>query len=75
MERENEGILLQKEGNKEKALGTGPSAKHIEIINNWIDSTQSYWTLLNIYGVNDAKDLTKDQASEMVAKIYKGELK
>ena len=59
---------------KEKPLGNGPSPKQIEIINNWIESTQHYWTLPNRYGVSKPEDLTKDQASEIVAKIYRGEL-
>lgn len=71
----DDNIEPKKEDPKEKPknVGTGPSPKQIEIINNWIESTRSYWTLPNRYGVNEAKDLTKDQASEMVAKIYKGD--
>lgn len=57
-----------------KTVGNGPSPKQIEIINNWIELTGKYWTLPNKYGVTEAKDLTKDQASEMVANIYKGDL-
>lgn len=70
----DDNIEPKKEAPKEKPSRNGPSPKQIEIINNWIESTQSYWTLSNKYGVSDAKDLTKDQASELVAKIYKGGL-
>lgn len=49
-----------------------PTAKQIEIINNYIESTNKHWTLPNQYGVSKAEDLTKDQASEIVAKIYAG---
>ena len=50
-----------------------PTAKQIEIINNYIESKKAYWTLPNNYGVSKAEELTKDQATEIVSKIYKGE--
>ena len=70
----DDNIAPKKEEPKEKNSGNGPSPKQIEIITNWIDSTRSYWTLSERYGVKEPKDLTKDQASEMVAKIYRGGL-
>lgn len=58
---------------KESREVAKPTAKQIEIINNYIESTNKHWNLPNQYGVSKAEDLTKDQASEIVAKIYKGE--
>lgn len=54
-----------------------PTARQLEIINNYVLS----WNIIKLsdyiygpYKVNSIEELTKDQASEIVAKIYKGEL-
>lgn len=56
-----------------KNLNNKPTARQIEIINNYIESRKAYWTLPNNYGVSKAEELTKDQATEIVSRIYRGE--
>lgn len=55
-----------------------PTAKQLEIINNYVLS----WNIIKLsdyiygpYKVKSIEDLTKEQATEIVAKIYKGEFK
>ena len=57
---------------KESREVAKPTAKQIELINNYIESSNKHWNLSNQYGVSKAEDLTKDQACEVVAKIYAG---
>lgn len=57
---------------KESREVARPTAKQIELINNYIESSNKHWNLTNQYGVSKAEDLTKDQACEVVAKIYAG---
>lgn len=63
----------KKEDYKDKAVANKPSPKQLEIINNYLTNTNA-WEKLWEYGVDRLGDLSKDQASEMVAKIYKGGL-
>jgi hypothetical protein len=45
----------------------------LDIIKNYLTNTNA-WEKLCDYGVDRLQDLSKDQASELVAKIYKGGL-
>lgn len=69
----DDNIEPKKEDPKEKAAANKPSPKQLEIINNYLTNTNA-WDKLWEYGVDRLGDLSKDQASEMVAKIYKGGL-
>lgn len=58
-----------------KNMNNKPTAKQLEIINNYVLS----WNIIKLsnliygpYKVNAIEDLTKDQATEIVSKIYKG---
>lgn len=68
----DDNIEPNKEDPKEKTTPK-PSPKQLEIIKNYLNNTNS-WEKLWDYGVDRLEDLSKDQASEMVAKIYKGGL-
>lgn len=63
----------KKEDYKEKTVANKPSPKQLEIIENYLNASGNWDKLLD-YGVNRLDDLTKDQASELVAKIYRGGL-
>lgn len=69
----DDNIEPKKEYYKEKTVGNRPSPKQLEIIENYLNASGNWDKLLD-YGVNRLDDLTKDQASELVAKIYKGGL-
>lgn len=68
----DDNIEPKKEDPKEKVTPK-PSPKQLEIIKNYLTNTNA-WDKLCEYGVDRLGDLSKDQASEMVAKIYKGGL-
>lgn len=70
--KDPDDIEPKKEDPKEKSIPK-PSPKQLEIINNYLTNTNA-WDKLWEYGVDRLGDLSKDQASEMVAKIYKGGL-
>lgn len=63
----------KKDDYKEKTVDNKPSPKQLDIIKNYLTNTNA-WEKLCDYGVDRLGDLSKDQASEMVAKIYKGGL-
>lgn len=69
----DDNIEPKKEDFKEKNIANKPSPKQLDIINNYLTNTNA-WDKLCEYGVGRLDELTKDQASEMVAKIYKGGL-
>ena len=71
--KDPDDIEPKKEDPKEKTVANKPSPKQLEIINNYLTNTNA-WDKLLEYGVDRLGDLSKDQASEMVAKIYKGGL-
>lgn len=68
----DDNIEPKKEEPKEKSIPK-PSPKQLEIIKNYLTNTNA-WDKLWDYGVDRLEDLSKDQASELVAKIYKGGL-
>ena len=68
----DDNIEPNKEDPKEKTVAK-PSPKQLDIIKNYLTNTNA-WEKLCDYGVDRLGDLSKDQASEMVAKIYKGGL-
>ncbi len=67
----DDNIEPKKEVTKEKSIPK-PSPKQLEIIKNYLNNSNSWDKMLD-YGIDRLEDLTKDQASEIVAKIYKGE--
>ena len=69
----DDNIEPKKEDPKDKTVANKPSPKQLEIIKNYLTNTNA-WEKLWDYGVDRLEDLSKDQASEMVAKIYKGGL-
>ncbi len=69
----DDNIEPNKEDPKEKTVANKPSPKQLDIIKNYLTNTNA-WEKLCDYGVDRLGDLSKDQASEMVAKIYKGGL-
>ena len=69
----DDNIEPKKEDYKEKNVPNKPSPKQLEIIKNYLTNTNA-WEKLWDYGVDNLEDLSKDQASELVAKIYKGGL-
>lgn len=71
--KDPDDIEPKKEDYKEKIVDNKPSPKQLEIIKNYLTNTNAWEKLLD-YGVDRLGDLSKDQASEMVAKIYKGGL-
>lgn len=69
----DDNIEPKKEEHKEKTVANKPSSKQLEIIENYLNASGNWDKLLD-YGISTLEDLTKDQASELVAKIYKGGL-
>ena len=70
---DNLEVIKEENAENSKKLNK-PTPKQLDVINNYIESNRAYWTLPNNYGVSTPEELTKDQATEIVAKIYRGEL-
>lgn len=60
-----------------KIMNNQPTNKQFEFIKNYVSNMniEAFTNLMDFYCVDTIEDLNKEQATDLIAKIYKGEIK